>query len=137
MMATLDTTPAVVDVTHYGGDTLTIEMTVPAAVTAASPDWSAQLRQARDSPSIDAEFTIIPPEVPGGLAYLVLDSATTSALVAGGAIVTRRREGRAVTVVQYTGLYDCQVSDAGSDPVRTLIQGLLTIEMDVTRLDVP
>ena len=135
MVASLDSRPQVVDLFIYGGDTYTLTVEdVPAQVTAASPDWSAQIRPAGDAAAVDAEFQITPPAVAGGPAYLMLDAETTALLVQGAPVITRRA-GRAVTqVAQYQGVYDCQLSNAGADPVRTLFRGTITIEMDVTRL---
>lgn len=131
-MATLDTRPEPVDLLLYGGDTFTL-VVQPATTAFDGLDWSAQIRGSRDAAAVDAEFTITPPGEPGGPAYLTLDSETTTLLVNGGAVI-RRRVGREVRAIQqYLGEWDCQVSAAGDDPVRTLVQGTITIELDVTR----
>lgn len=135
----LDTRPQKVDVIHYAGDTLNIRILADASVTDGMT-WNADLKQAKDSPTVDASFTILPPDVSGGPAYLQLDSATTRALAMGQPVTminptsAEARAGVAPRAVQqYSGIWDCQVSDNGSDPVRTLVQGTLIIEMDVTQ----
>lgn len=132
-MATLDTRPGVVDLLTYGGDTFTLTITAPEEITDGMV-WAAQIRTTQGSDTVDAEFTITPPAVSGGPAFLTLDSETTSALVVGAPVIVRR-VGRAVlSVAQYVGVWDCQVSADGDDPVRTLVQGTLTVELDVTRV---
>lgn len=133
-MATLDTRPELVDVTGYAGDTLTITIQAPAAVTDGKT-WLAQIKSSRSSDIIDAEWEITPPAASGGIAVLVLDAATTAALVSGtGSLATRRTTsaGTFAAGTQYKGEWDCEVSDANS--TRTLVQGTLTIDQDVTRL---
>lgn len=131
-MATLDTRPDPVDLLLYGGDTFTLTVTAPALLTDGA-SWSAQIRGSRDAATVDAVFLITVPEYSGGPAYLTLDAETTTTLVNGGAII-RRRVGREVRAIQqYLGEWDCQVSADGDDPVRTLVQGTITIELDVTR----
>lgn len=132
-MATLDTTPQIVDIKHYGGDTLTVKVTAPAEVTDGMT-WAAQIKAARDAPTPDAEFDIAAPAASGDPAFLTLTAADSAALVAGTPVVTKRgSNGITRSVQQYVGVWDCQVSAAGLDPVRTLVQGSITLEMDVTR----
>lgn len=135
-MAVIDTRPDTVDIIHYGGDTLTIRVEAPAGVTDGM-DWAAQVKASRDVDVVDAEFDITPPVTPGGPAYLVLPSAVCKALTATGAVAREMVDGRMAVVQRYTGEWDVQVSAAGSDPVRTLAQGALTIELDVTRSQTP
>ena len=132
-MAALNTRPKVQDIDAYGGDTLTIKITAPDSLTAGKT-WNAQLKTTRDSDVVDAEFVITPPETPGGPAYLVLTAAMTSALVEGMPIANiRNAVGVTVAAKQYTGEYDCQISMNGLDPVRTLVQGKIVLDQDVTR----
>jgi len=130
----LDTRPKVQDVNHYGGDTLTIKVTAPAELVDGKT-WNAQVKADRTTDVVAATFDIIPPEVPGGPAYLVLPGAICASLIAGTpAAAVRNPDGTTRMVSIYKGVYDCQVSLAGLDPIRTLVQGSLTIDPDVTRL---
>jgi len=125
---TLSTVPMVVDVHHYGGDTLNILVVVPAAVIAGR-DWDAEVRANREAVDVDATFDVLV----GNTAdewYLQLPGAVVSELLATKSVVVRV-DGKPVT--RYVGVYDAQVSAAGLDPIQTLVQGTLTIDLDVTR----
>jgi len=125
---TLSTVPMVVDVHHYGGDTLNILVVVPAAVIAGR-DWDAEVRANREAVDVDATFDVIV----GNTAdewYLQLPGSVVSDLLATKSVVVRV-DGKPVT--RYVGVYDAQVSAAGLDPIQTLVQGTLTIDLDVTR----
>lgn len=135
-MATIDTRPDTVDIIHYAGDTLTIRVEAPSGVTDGM-DWAAQVKANRETDDVDAEFVITPPATSGGPAYLVLPSAVCKALTATGVVAREMVDGRMAVVQRYTGEWDVQVSAAGTDPVRTLAQGTLTIELDVTRSQTP
>lgn len=119
-MTTLKVTPQRVDVAGYAGDTLTIQVTVPAGAFDGL-EWHAEVRTNRDpSAPVDATFTITEPAVPGDPAYLTLSSQDTARLAQTGA---------------YSGQWDVQVSGPGGvDPVTTLAQGTLTLPLDVTQL---
>lgn len=135
MAVTIDTRPKVVDITAYGGDTLTIKVTAPVAITNGMV-WNAQLRADReDATPVDATFTITPPNPPTDpAAYLVLKSADCRRLIGTGTVLTRRTKAGVVTVQSYTGVYDCEIKHpTNPDPVTTLVQGTLTLDMDVTR----
>ena len=129
-MSSLDVRPQVVDVAGYAGDTLTIRILAPDFY---GLDWSAQVRAAPDTTTVAATFEITAPAAADQPAILVLDAATTRALADTGEVIRVRRGAATVSVLRFTGVWDCQVSDAGSDPVRTLVQGGLTIDLDVTR----
>jgi hypothetical protein len=134
-MATIDTRPAVVDIVHYAGDTLTIRLSAPASITDGMA-WKAEVRATRDSGTPDAVFTITAPETSGGDAFLELSAADTKALVSGSAMTTVRTmtaPSQLSMIQKYVGVWDVQVSAAGLDPVRTLAHGSLTIELDVTQ----
>lgn len=132
-MATIDTRPQVVDIIHYAGDTLTIEVTAPDALVSGKT-WNAQVRSTRDSAVIAATFQVTPSTGPGVPTYLTLDSATCASLAGTQGLMARSMEAGVLNaVMRFTGVWDVQISDAGSDPVRTLAQGTLTIELDVTR----
>lgn len=125
---TLSTVPMVVDVHHYSGDTLSLLVEIPAAVVAGR-DWDAQVRSSRDALTPDADFVIIP----GGTAdqwILQLPGATVTELVDTKGVVVRV-DGKQVT--RYVGVYDAQISVGGLDPIQTVVQGTLTIDLDVTR----
>lgn len=125
---TLSTVPMVVDVHHYGGDTLNILVVVPAAVLAGR-DWDAEVRASREADTVDATFDVLV----GNTAdewYLQLPGAVVSDLLATKATVVRV-DGKPTT--RYVGVYDAQVSQNGLDPIQTLVQGTLTIDLDVTR----
>ena len=134
-MVTLSTIPDVVDVAHYGGDTLNIIVNAPSTVTDGM-DWAAQVRPTRDGDIVDAEFTITPPPTGGGTAYLQLSSVDVSRLIGTAPIIRKRLPtGLIVEAKRYSGEWDCEVHHpTNPDPVRTLVQGKLTIEIDVTRL---
>ena len=129
-MSSLDVRPQVVDVAGYAGDTLTIRITAPDFY---GLDWSAQVRAAPDTDAVAATFEITAPAAADQPAILVLDADTTRALAGTGTQLRVRRGAATVTIQRFTGVWDCQVSDAGTDPVRTLVQGGLTIDLDVTR----
>lgn len=132
-MSSLDTRPQKVDILHYGGDTLTIRIQAPSSLTDGMT-WKADVKAARGSDVVDASFVVTPPVSSGGPAFLTLPAAVTAALVADAPIVTKRLEDRSTrSVQQYVGEWDCQISADGADPVTSLAQGTLTIELDVTR----
>lgn len=146
-MATLSTVPEVVDIEHYGGDTLTVRLDLPDGFADAALEWRAQIKSAREQTTPDAVFAITEPTGPGTPAFLVLSSADSARLVGvgtgalgmGQAIIRRRaKDGTLRVIRQYSGQWDVQVSGIGGvDPVRTLVQGALTIEIDVTREETP
>ena len=133
-MATISTIPTIVDVTHYGGDTFTLEIKAAPEVTEGMV-WNADIKLGRDTDTIDASFTIVPPPPGGGSAYATLSSVDSARLVGSAAIVTRRSvTGTQLSIQKYIGVWDCQVSHpTNPDPVRTLVQGSFSIEIDVTR----
>lgn len=137
-MANLDATPGTVDLAVYSGDTFTFMVTAPAALVEGR-EWLAQVRSAKDGVTVDAEFTVTPPTVPDGPAYLTLWAADTTRLCEGAPIVRiTRRRGKTLPspmlVQQYQGMWDVQVSAPGGiDPVTTLAAGQLTCELDVSR----
>lgn len=132
-MVTLSTLPDVVDIEHYAGDTLTIMVTAPEALVTGR-EWAAQIRPAKGSSILDAEFVITPPATPGGPAYLVLPGAESARLVSGGPVIQKRRGSVSSFVAVYSGFWDVQVAAPGEvDPITTLARGSISFEMDVTR----
>lgn len=133
-MASVSTVPTVVDIVTYAGDTFDLEVRAAAEVTDGK-QWSAEIRADRASAPVDATFVITEPTEPGGSAYLRLTAADSARLARGAPVVQKRMpDGSTRAVQQYSGVYDCEVSLAGSDPVRTLVQGTIKIELDVTRV---
>lgn len=134
-MASLSTVPDVVDIDHYGGDTLTVRIDLPDEFTSAAMEWRAQIKGTREQTTPDAEFAITEPSGPGTPAFLVLSSEESGRLVGTGSIVrVRAKDGSLRVIRRYVGQWDVQVSGAGgADPVRTLVQGAMKIEIDVTR----
>lgn len=125
---TLSTVPMVVDVHHYGGDTLSLLVEIPAAVVAGR-DWDAQVKSSREALTTDAVFDIIP----GGTAdewIMQINGATITELIDTKGVLVRV-DGKQIT--RYVGVYDAQISVGGLDPIQTVVQGTLTIDLDVTR----
>lgn len=114
--AELTTLPQVVNINHYGGDTLTIRVIVDASVIAGR-QFSAQIRAKTTSRKIDASFSVFP-NATG--CDLMLSAADAQRLTARGV---------------YEGFWDVQLTMAGSDPVTTLGYGDMTVHPDVTRLN--
>lgn len=132
-MGTLDTRPEHVEAYAYAGDTFTITIVAPSALVSGMV-WKAELRSSIDAVTVDATFDITEPTVADGPAYIVLDSATTRLLASTGVLQrVKSREGKIVEAIRYNGIFDCQISNAGTDPVRTLVKGTLAIDQDVTR----
>lgn len=131
-MAILDLRPQVADVYVYAGDTCIITIVVSTNYIAGRT-FQAQVRPAVGSDILSATFDVIEPTEPNGPAHLVLPSAVTRQLAeGGGARVRVRAEGVTYEVMRYTGVWDCQLSMDGLDPVRTLVKGSFYIDMDVT-----
>jgi hypothetical protein len=126
-MPTINAVPEKVDVTGYGGDTLSIRVNVSGQAW-TNPQWSAEVRESRTTADVDAAFTITPDSTG---AWLVLSAAQTASLL--GAVVARQ-QGKAIPLLltKYVGQWDVQVKDGAT--VVTLAQGSLTIEADVTRV---
>ena len=131
-MAKSSSVPDIADIEHYGGDTLVRQVVIdtddPAGFVAGR-EWSAQVRSAWDSPTIDAQF-VVTPDATG--CVLTLPSAVTAALLG----MTTRDTPGTFTIVQgkYVGVWDCQLSPAGGgDPTTTVMRGSFTLIGDVTR----
>lgn len=116
-MTDIDSRPTTVDITHYGGDTLSLHVTIDSAVVAGR-SWSAQVRRSPAATKLDASFEI----------YETVEGAVV--VLTGEASETLARRGR------YEGYWDMQLAEAdGSDPVTTLASGKLTIYPEVTRVE--
>lgn len=136
-MAVLESIPDVVDIHHYAGDTLTIKITAPEALVGGR-EWSGQIRDVRTDSDVGAEFQITEPTVAGGPAYVTLLSADSRRLVESGVLIrVARGPGQFAMILRYSGQWDVQVAGAGGvDPVTTLVQGSIVLDLDVTREDV-
>lgn len=133
-MAELTTIPNVVNVRHYGGDTLYIYVKAPPELTDAK-EWSAQVRANRLATVVDATFTITPSAGAGLPTTLMLPAAVVRDLLDDATqIRVKDSAGQYAMVMRYQGVWDVQIAAAGgTDPVQTLAQGTLTIDLDVTR----
>lgn len=134
-MAVLDARPQTIECATYAGDTFTLAIIAPAELVEGRV-WLAQLRAAPDATAIDATWDVTPPVTPGGPAYITLPSAVTTALAQSAPITRSSRAAAAPNVQRYQGVWDVQVSGppAGADPVKTLVRGTLTIDLDVSRV---
>lgn len=128
MTQTLSTVPMVVDVHHYSGDTLYLRVEVD-AVAVGGRDWDAQVRRDRTAGDVDAIFEIVPGETDDVIFLMLPGDVVTGLVDAWGSPV--RVKGK--QMIRYTGVWDVQVSDGGRDPITTLAQGALLIDIDVTR----
>ena len=132
-MDTLDVRPKIVDVFGYAGDTLTVGVIAPESLVAGK-QWDAQVRLTPNDTEVQATFEIVPPVSPGGIATVTLPSEVTRALAQAGTTVMKKKIGtRSINVQVFEGVWDCQVSNAGDDPIRTLVRGAVMIELDITR----
>lgn len=141
-MSIIDTRPQIVDIYHYAGDTLTIQVVVSDGMSTGMT-WRAQVRTSRDITSPDASFTISP--TADGAVLTMPASETTRLAQEGGVLLTGLELRNAVaitptalppgtvTMLRYSGEWDVQISAPGGDPVTTLAQGKFTLDMDVSR----
>jgi hypothetical protein len=115
-MTELNTLPQVVDVDHYGGDTLTIHVKASDEIIAGR-EFTAQVRKTKNATRPDATFLVY---LRAGFGCdIVLASADCQEL-------TRRGD--------YEGFWDVQLSmPGGLDPVTTLAHGEMRLHSDVTR----
>lgn len=130
----IDSTPDVHDITHYAGDTLTLAITVPAGF-ADGYTWKAVLKANRETGTpVDATFDIVLPVVPGDPGFVTLTAAECTRLARMGTVQKSKRRGVHSQVMAYNGEYDIQLSPPlpALDPVTTIVQGGLTLELDVT-----
>ena len=133
-MGAIDVRPQVVDISAYACDTLSFTVNVSDGF-ADGKEWHGEIRAVRGQAVADAEFTITPQT---GGAVVSLSAAQTRALAEAGVVVQSAPPSRygatpqAAAVVRYTGEWDVQISQGGADPVTTLAQGSITIDMDVT-----
>ena len=132
-MTDIDLRPKVMNLLVYAGDTVVFAVIIPWA-TAAGKTWKGQVRLTRDAAEPDAEFVITPPAAEGGSAYVMMPAADTKRLAGQSPVVRAMSSAGSLAEMRvYAGVYDVQISDAGSDPVNTLVQGSFTVELDVSR----
>jgi len=114
-MTDIDLRPRELNISHYGGDTLTMHVKIDAALLNGR-EIKAQVRSKREYHRVEAEFvTYLQPYG----ADLVLKSEDCQRLMRHG---------------MFNGFWDLQLSKNGHvDPVTTLAQGKLKIYPDVTR----
>jgi hypothetical protein len=128
----IDLRPKVMNILCYAGDTVVFAVKIPWA-TAVGKAWKGQVRLVRDAAEPDAEFIITPPAADGDAAYVMMPAADTKRLAGQAPVVRAMNAGSLAEMRVYSGVYDVQISDAGSDPVNTLVQGAFTVELDVSR----
>lgn len=127
-MSIIDARPASVDLKAYGGDALSLRINVTGADYSAAT-WTGQVRVDHESP-VDATFTITP-DATG--ANAVLSSAQSDLLIlAGTPEVPAYGAPKTSLVRYYYGVWDIQVEDGGV--VKTLVQGLIEVYADVTKV---
>jgi hypothetical protein len=113
----IDSRPTVIDIDHYGGDTLSLHVTIDPLVVAGRT-LTAQVRSRPASPKLDATFDVYPSET-GAVVVL-----------SGESCLELARRGK------YRGYWDMQLAEAdGDDPVTTLAHGKMILHPDVTRVE--
>lgn len=115
-MTDIDTRPQEINIDHYGGDTLTLNVTVPDGFVDGR-DWAGQVRRQPAAPRLDASFVIV--ETPTG-ATVELPATACKQISSRG---------------KYTGYWDLQLADPDGERVTTLAYGRLTIWPDVTSVE--
>jgi hypothetical protein len=106
----VDLCPPVVDVCGYAGDTMSLRIVLAEPGSLPGATWTAQVRRRR-SDEVIATFTVTMESEDA--AILTLDPATTADLAG------------------LVGSWDVQAAVNGS--VRTLVQGEMVVNPDVTR----
>ncbi len=134
MAEDINTQPMVRNLYLYGGDTFSMKVTVPAGAFDGFA-WTGQVRSSRDpsTGTLDAEFQIDPPAAPGDPCWPTLLAVDTRRLALLGKPV-KRKVGLAQRIfLVYTGDYDIQIKHPDEpDPVVTIVQGIVSIDIDVT-----
>lgn len=116
-MPNIKTVPQIVNIEHYGGDTLELAVNCAAGFVNGRL-FKAQLKLARTDTDPAATFTVTP-NGPDSCT-LMLPAATVADLLGMN--------------LSWKGVWDCQVAPpAAPDPVTTLAQGDVTLTLDVTR----
>lgn len=137
-MTDIDTRPDTVNLYGYAGDTLSFRIIV-AGNLSKGQQWLAQIRQDRTQGQETAVFDV--EEVSDG-AVLTLTAEETARLAGTGALLVDQQVAdanpQAYTdgarrMMRFSGQWDVQISNSGSDPVITLVQGSITLDLDVSR----
>jgi hypothetical protein len=137
----INTTPTVVDLIHYAGDTLNLEVRFPAGYVAGRI-WTAQVRSDVLATTIDATFTITLGATQDDPVILTLPSSVTRSLVTSPTLMTAKvtMPGQPTTqavgdvLPSYAGVWDAQLAPSGGgDPTTTVARGSLRLTLDVTR----
>jgi len=124
MAKALDFRPEQVDLLAYAGDTLCFLVTVVPPDILVGGTYEAQVRDPRSSSAVLETFDVdLQPG--GGSLLLTLTPQQTQVLYA-----REVRPRRAVTA--WKGEWDLQVTSPDG-AVKTLVQGAITVDMDVTR----
>ena len=114
-MASFDTRPKVVDIDHYGGDTLTIRVNATEEIVDGR-EWMAQVRDKPRGGRVLKSF-VVTEDVDG--AFLQLPAADCAELTERG---------------KFKGFWDVQLAvPVDVDPTVTLARGYLNIDTDVTQ----
>src|SRR4051812_31633143 len=117
-MTRIDVVPQVYDLHIYAGDavTLDLELSNPDETPFdASGTIQAQIRKARNSPSVSAAFSVNDDDAAEGKVTLSLTGAQTAALTSG--------------VTRFKGQWDCQWTSPDEVPL-TLVQGSIICDSD-------
>jgi hypothetical protein len=136
-MATIDFTPAQVDIVAYAGDDQTFTVTVlidgaPADVTGTN---TAQIKALAEDAVALATMAVTPSGTPGEVTITL--TAEDSALLAdlqSGAGARASVHVAAAAAGDFVGVWDWQNGDPATDDVRTYCRGTITVSDDVTRL---
>lgn len=130
MATTIDTRPMTADLKIYGGDTF--EVYVITVDDFSTWTWTAQVRKTHGG-TVDASFTIGADEMDGGFhkRLLTLSATDTRDLVDAPGALQNKAVAPMGFVTAYRGIWDVQVENSGV--VKTLAQGDVTVESDVTR----
>ena len=123
MAQTIDTRPQSIDIKHYAGDTLVLNITTDSDYSLAT--WTGQIRLNHADATPDATFTIVP-DAAGAIA--TLSATDTAALNLLGVEVTELGQ----TFKRYTGVFDIQVVEG--TVVSTLVRGTISVDSDVTKV---
>lgn len=115
-MSDIDTRPQEINIDHYGGDTLALNVTVPSNFVDGR-NWAGQVRRQPASPRLDASF--------------VITTTVTGATVELPATACKQLCMRG----KYSGYWDLQLADPDGERVTTLAYGRLTIWPDVTSVE--
>jgi hypothetical protein len=130
-MGSLSTVPDTVNLSGYAGDDLVIRISVDDSSFTEACTWSGEIRKSR-AEGVDTTWNIVP-DSSGGGATATLTGDQTRALCASVPLLATRAGAPPPPAVKYSGVFDIQVVRDSDGFTRTLFQGTLTIELDVTQ----